>query len=79
MPTDTNSPPANDHGVADVDAVHAHTNAIRFIELDDGALIAVGLDSAGLLLEVGFRMVTRDGHDAVRVFHVMAARAKWMQ
>ena len=62
---------ARKHGVADVDILHAFTNAIRVHALD-GYLMLVGPAADGQLLELGYN-AARD-----RIFRAMSARPKYL-
>lgn len=61
---------ARKHGIADADMLHAVRNPMRRISQDDDAILILGADRTGRLLEVV--VVDREGDQ--RVIHAMELR-----
>jgi len=68
--------PASKHGVAESDVVHAMSNAVRHVVMDEGFTMLIGPAEDGTLLEVG--ILDFEGGDPV-VIHAMALRQKFYQ
>lgn len=66
---------ARKHGVADEDIRHALAHAVRWLDLDDGLVMAVGPSQAGRLLEIG---VVPADDDEPLIVHAMPARPKYL-
>jgi hypothetical protein len=66
---------ARKHGVADEDIRHALAHAVRWLDLDDGLVMAVGPSQAGRLLEIG--VVTAEDDEPL-IVHAMPARPKYL-
>lgn len=66
---------AHRHGVANEDIEHALANAIRYHDLDEGLVMAIGPNAAGDLLEIG---VVVPDEDEPCVVHAMTARGKFL-
>lgn len=67
---------ADKRGIPRIDSIHAWENSIVAHEIEGGAIMIVGPDTAGNLLEVGGRWMSPD---TVRIFHVMEARNRWLR
>lgn len=69
------APSARKHGVSDEDIRHAYADPIRVFELDDGFLMLIGPNAAGLFLEIG----VVEGSTSPVVVHAMQAREKFLR
>ena len=68
--------PATKHGVVESDVVHAMSNAVRRVVMDEGFTMLIGPGADGTLLEIG--ILDFEGGDPV-VIHAMALRRKFYQ
>lgn len=68
--------PATKHGVVESDVVHAMSNAVRRVVMDEGFTMLIGPGADGTLLEIG--ILDFEGDDPV-VIHAMALRPKFYQ
>ena len=66
--------PATKHGVVDSDVVHAMSNSVRHVVMDEGFTMLIGPGADGTLLEIG--ILDFEGDDPV-VIHAMALRPKF--
>lgn len=69
------APSARKHGVSDEDIRHAYANPIRVFEVDDGFVMLIGANAAGVLHEIG---VVQAETGAV-VVHAMRVREKFLR
>lgn len=63
--------PAQRHGIADADILHAVRTAMRNVAIDEDLTMLIGAASDGALLEIG--VLDIDGDDPV-VIHAMPLR-----
>lgn len=66
------------HGIAEADILHAFTNAVRFVEVEqhgEDRLIVIGPDRAGNWLE----LVAMPANDADRIIHADRLRPKFYE
>ena len=69
---------AFNHGIAEADILHAYTNAIRLVEIEqygEDRLIVIGPDRAGNWLE----LVAMPADDADRIIHADRLRPKFYE
>lgn len=67
---------ASKHGIAEADILHAYTNAVRLVEVEqhgEERLIVIGPDRAGNWLE----LVAMPADDADRIIHADRLRPKF--
>jgi len=69
------APSARKHGVSDEDIRHAYANPIRVFEFDDGFVMLIGANAAGVLHEIGIVEATT----GPVVVHAMGAREKFLR
>lgn len=70
------APSAYRHGIDDADTLHAYRNAIRYTVGADDLDMAIGPDTSGALLEVGY-IIADDS--TVVIVHSMPARPKFLR
>jgi uncharacterized DUF497 family protein len=66
------------HGIAEADILHAYTNAVRLVEIEqysEDRLIVIGPDRAGNWLE----LVAMPADDADRIIHADRLRPKFYE
>lgn len=66
------------HGIAEADTLHAYTNAVRLVEVEqhgEERLIVIGPDRAGNWLE----LVAMSADDANRIIHADRLRPKFYE